>query len=259
MTENTERPVKRLFELLAVEGSLKAQAASMRADLRTTFEKKRHLFEEKRSTFQSIEEGQPAVVEAQSDIQSTVRGELAWLASHWVKAMDTSFQVAEGNTRARADVMLDDGTVLLASVPATALLELEKRIGELHELILAVPTLDPAKGFREDTSRPGIYQAREVVKTRTRKVQEPLVLFPATKEHPAQTQLVSVDRPAGTIREQEWSGLITPAIKSDLLARTEELRRATKQALQRANAVEVTPRSCGKVVFDFILGAGERR
>ena len=50
----------KLHELLAVEGSLKAQAEKVRTDLADTFEKKRHLFSEKRVTFSSSEEAKRA-------------------------------------------------------------------------------------------------------------------------------------------------------------------------------------------------------
>ena len=85
-------------------------------------------------------------------IQTTVQKELGWIKGHMAKALDASFQVAEANTKARADVVLEDdaGTVLLKDVPATALLELEKRAVEIQQLVASIPTLDPAKGFTPD-------------------------------------------------------------------------------------------------------------
>ena len=246
---------KRLFELLVVEGQLKAQAQATRGELRTAFEKKRHLFEEKRKTFLASEEGAAPVVEEQSDIQSTIVGELQWIAGIWAKAIDVSFQVAEGNTLARADVILDNGTVLLSNVPATALLELEKRAGEMQDLLTAIPTLDPAKGFRADEARgAGIYKARDVSKARTKKIEDFVVVVPATPEHPAQVAKVNKDVVTGSIAEQEWSALITPADKARLLDRAEELRRAVKAALHRANAIELSSLpTCGKRLFDYVL------
>src|SRR5262245_34056114 len=195
---------KKLFELLVVEGQLKTQATTTRTDLKATFERKRHLFEEKRKTFTPIDAGSEPVVEEQSDIQSTVPKELRWIAGLWSKALDASYQVTEGNALARADVVLDDGRVLLQAAPATALLELEKRAGEIRDLILAVPTLDPAKGFRPDPDRgKDIARARDVTKTRTKKVEEHLVVVPPTEQHPAQVAKVSRDLVTGTIQEQE--------------------------------------------------------
>jgi hypothetical protein len=250
---------KKLYELLAVDGQLKTQAQTTRGDLRATFEKKRHLFEEKRKTFTSTQEGVEAasIVEEQSDIQTTVPSELQWIASIWSKAIDTSYQVAEGNTIARADVILDDGTTMLENVPATALLELEKRAAELMELLRAVPTLDPAKGFTLDTNRGrDIYKARDVTKTRTHKNQKSLVLIQPTVEHPGQAQMITVDEVIGQITEQEWSSLITPSAKGDMIARAEEVLRAFKAARQRANAVELqNVRTCAAHIFNYVLPA----
>lgn len=246
---------KKLFEILVVESQLKAQAVATRTELRGTFEKKRHLFEEKRKTFLASEEGAQPVVEEQSDIQSTIVSELRWIADIWEKALDVSYQVAAGNTIAKADVVLDNGTVLLSNVPATALLELEKRAGEIQELLKAVPTLDPAKGFQVDAAKgPNIYKARDVTKARTKKIEDYIVVVPATEQHPAQVAKVTKDIVTGAIHEQEWSGLITPADKGKLIERAEELRRAVKAALHRANAVEMPSLpTCGKRLFDYVL------
>ena len=248
----------KLHELLAAEGNLETQAIQTRTDLAGTFEKKRHLFEEKRVTFQPNEEGKPATVESQSDIQSTVRRELAWLSPHLTKAIDAGLQVADANTKARADVVLDDdqGTVLLKGVPATALLELEKRLTEwVLQLAKIIPTLDPAKGFQDDPQRgEAIYKAREITKTRTKKDVKVIVKYDATKEHPAQTELIPIDSPVGIISEQEWSGLITPAEKSDILDRAEQIIRAVRKARSRANDQEVdTTLRIGKALLSFVF------
>lgn len=231
---------KKLHELLAVEGQLKGQAEKTRTGLTATFSNKRHLFEEKVTVFTPVAEGGTPKREQQSDIETTVPVELAWIADIWAKALDVSVQVQDACTTARADVVLDDGTVLMTAVPVLALLELEKRVGEMKGLAEAIPTLDPAKGFRPDAGRgAGYYMAREVSKNRTAKEQRPLVLYPATPEHPAQTQLITQDVVTGTITEQEWSGLITPAQKAEIITRAEELHRAVKQARVRAAQVAV--------------------
>ncbi len=248
----------KLHELLAVEGQLKGQAQATRTELRATFEKKRHLFEKKVVTFQPSEEGAAPITEQQSDLQSTIPQELAWIAGLLTKGLDVAYQVAEANTLARADVIMDNGTVLLKNVPATALLELEKRATEVQELVSAIPTLDPAKGFAADPDQgKNVYRARDVKKTRTRKDPKVITLAAATVEHAAQAQLISVDVPIGSVTEQEWSGLFTPAQKGDMLERAEELRRAIKQARQRANDVAVdvtTMQSVGMAVFSFVFG-----
>lgn len=247
----------KLHEILAVESNLEGQMNKVRAELAATFEKKRHLFEEKRVTFRPLAENEAAVTEAQSDIQSTVPKELEWVSKFFVKALDASFQIAEANTEARADITLEDAestTVLVPSVPATTLLELEKRMAELQHLLSTIPTLDPAKGFRPDPARTHIFEARPVTKARTRKVNKPVVLYEATDKHPAQVQLASEDVVIGTIYEQEWSGLLTPAQKGDLLARVDALIRAIRQARARANSTEVdTSKRIGAKLLRYVL------
>src|SRR5262245_56093581 len=244
----------KLHELIAANGTAKAQADKCRADLLNTFDKKRHHFGQKLVTFTPSEGDGGTVTEEQSDLVTTVRQELAWLACIWTKALDLSHQVNEANTRGIADVVLDDGTVLLKGVQGTSLLELEKRVSEMHALVSAIPTLDPAKGFSPDEQRgTDIHKSREVTKTRTRKAQRPLVLYPATTEHPAQTQLITEDIPVGTIREVEWSGLLTVAQKGDMLERVENLKRAVLTARCRANEVEAKDTAVGATLLGYVL------
>jgi hypothetical protein len=251
-----EGRMAKLHELLAVEGNLKTQAQKTAKDLKHTFETKRHLFGEKRITFTANAEGSAPVTEEQSDIQSTVRKEIEWISAIVAKAIDAGHQIDVANTQATADVIAEDGSVLLKAMPATSLLQLEHRLTEIHELVQALPTLDPAKGFALDAQRAdGTYKAREVHKNRTKKLQRPLELSPATKEHPAQVQLITEDVVVGQILEQEWSALLTPVTKSDILARCDAIRRAVKQARARANEVEVdvAGNRVGKKILDYIF------
>lgn len=246
----------KLHELLAVDANLKGQAQKCRTELQSTLEKKRHLFAQKLVTFTPLAEGAPAETREQSDIQTTVKKEVEWLSNIIKKAVDASYAIDVANTTAKADVVLEDGTALLKDVPATALLQLEKRVKEISEFIHTIPTLDPAKGFEQDPSREtGIYKAREVLKSSTQKVQEPLTLSPATKEHPAQVQLVTKDVKVGTIQELEWSSLITPALKADLLERSEALYRAITQARSRANDIDVDAKShkIAKKLLEYVF------
>jgi hypothetical protein len=250
----------RLHQLLAVESSLSNQADKTSKDLLGTFHSKRHLFEEKKTTFTPNTESAHAVVESQSDIQTTVLGELGWIGKILAKAMDASYMIHVGNSQAKADIVLEDGTILLREVPATALLELEKTLRGVQDLVSKIPTLDPAKGFRPDDSRGvGIYQAREVEKTRTKKTKRPITLYEATDKHPAQVQLIEEDIPVGTIRELEWSALMTPSDKADMLGRAEQLVRAVKAARSRAN--EQTVNTSNKIAADllqYVFGSSVR-
>ena len=249
--------MEKLHALLAVDGNLKAQADKTRLELMSTFEKKTHLFTEKVVNYTPFEEGSTKVVESQLDIQTTVPRELKWISDFLIKSLDVSYLVAEANTNARADVVMEDGTTLLLQLPATSLLELEKRAKELHDFVAAIPTLDPAKGFRPDPDKaPDIYRAREDHKTRTKKMNKVLTLAPPTDKHPAQVQVVVEDVAVGDIQTLEWSGLITTAAKGEMLSRVEMFTRAVKKARSRANEAEAFTgqEKIGAKIIGFIFG-----
>ena len=245
----------KMHQLLAVHKSQKNQANVCRQELIGTFQSKKHHFEETKKTFKSLEEGVPEKVEDQKDIQTSVRVELKWIGEKLVKMMDVNYQVDLGNTMAKADVIVND-KVFLKDVPATHLMALETELNEIMEIIKVIPTLDPAKGFRPDPNRGKyIYVARTVEKPRTRKDKKVITLAPATEKHPAQAQVVDYDKEIGTIIEQEWSSLISPAVKADMLENVETLTRAVQKARARANDQEIDPltNKIGKTVWDYIF------
>lgn len=230
----------KLHELLAVENSARQQGETCRHDLLNTFEKKRHHFAEQIVTFTPKEEGAKPIVESKMGLQTSIQKELDWIGERLCKAMDISHQIDEANMVARQDVVLENGTIILKNVPATSLLQLEKRLKEIQDLAVAIPTLDPAKGFEEDPDRGiGIFRARDVQKKRTKKEQDWVVVVQATKEHPAQVKEKTQDIETGDILQQEWSSLITVAAKGEILDRVEELIRAVKAARSRANEQQV--------------------
>lgn len=248
----------KLHELLAVEGDLRTQAESCRNDLKNTFEKKSHHFTKKVVTFKSTAEGIEDKVESQLNLQSTVAKELAWIGEKIAKALDAGHQIDVANTAAKADVILEDGTVLLREVPSTSLLRMEHRVTEMRDLIHAIGTLDPAKGFEPDpTEGDGIFRAKDEAKNRGEKQFSYIVMVQPTEKHPAQVKELMLDKPIGTAVTQEWSSLITVAAKGDMLDRVEGLLRAVKQARSRANNFELDVRTnkIGAEVWKYVTGA----
>jgi len=249
--------MSKLHELLAVESNLRTQAEATRSDLMNTFEKKRTHFTEQIVTFHPYAEGKAPTEENRLSIQTTVRKELDWISEKIAKAMDTAHQIDVANRTAKADVVLDDGTIVLKDVQATSLLQLEKRIKEIHDLVATIPTLDPAKGFGLDMDRGAdIFRAHDVTKERTEKQFDWKVMVAATDKHPAQVKELMLDKPVGRILQQEWSSMITVAAKGDMLDRSEALLRAVRKARARANEIDVDVKAdkIGDKVLGFVFG-----
>jgi hypothetical protein len=250
--------MSKLHEMLAVEGDLRTQSESCRADLKNTFAKKTQHFTKRVVTFKPLEEGKESKVEGQLDLQTTVSKELSWIGEKIAKSIDVGHQIDIANTGAMADVILESGKVLLNDVPTTSLLRLEHRIVELRDLLHAVPTLDPAKGFEVDPDEgKDIFKAKDDVRPRTEKTFDFRVMVPATDKHPAQVKELMLDKPIGTVVTQEWSSLITVADKGDMLDRVEEVLRAVKKARSRANDTEldVKQNKIGESIIKFVIGS----
>lgn len=250
----------KLHELLANRKGRNQQAEKVLHELTDTLQKKEHHFTRKLVSFTSnTETGGGTTVEEQMDLQTTVPKELKWISEFLIKSLDICYQVEETNTKARADVILENGTTLIADVPATALLEMEKRVKDLRSLVVAIRTLDPAKGFLPDTasSKDGdVFVARDLRKNRTKKVQKPLLLHAGTDKIPAQVQMITEDEIIGVVTTQEWSGLLTVADKGKMLERVEIVSRALKAARQRANDTVSDAQSdkVGAAIINYVFG-----
>lgn len=246
----------KLHELLAVRTSLETQATTATASLSSTFEKKEHLFTGRVKTFTPNGENTIAKTEEQVTLQTSVLSELAWLKQHVSPWLDNMLHIAQGNTDAKSDIILDNGQVLATGIPTSCLLDFERIVDGFRHFALKIPTLDPAKGFTPDLSKGNdVFAARPIQKIRREKRKKIYTLAPATDKHPAQVQLIDEDEPTGLIDEQEWSTMLTPAAKAEILARIEQLARAIKRARMRANSVSVdVNRMVGEGLYRFAFG-----
>lgn len=138
-----------------------------------------------------------------------------------------------GNQQASADLVVD-GQVLVRQATVPLLLFLDKRFKDLRTFIEKLPTLDPNEDWEKDANS-DLYKTPRQTTHRTRKVSRPLVLYPATPEHPAQTQMVSEDEVAGWWDSVKTSGALPVPRQRELLARVDKLIRGVKFAIEEAN------------------------
>lgn len=244
----------KLHEVLAVESGLQTTAKKINEETIKTFGKKdEHFIETVKSVSHFAEDDQKLDTSESKAMVTTVAEKLAYNAGPNIKALDAYLQKEATNQKAHADVVVDDVT-LAAGVPATVLLGLETKLSELRAVYDAIPTLAPGPTWELDPSRKaGVYKSSHPDTTfRTKRNIRPIELSPATQHHPAQVQAVQEDVPVAKITTQTWSGMMTPANKSELLSRLDKLIRAVKRARQRANNTEVEKGAIGKKLFDYI-------
>lgn len=190
------------------------------------------------------------------EIVETVPGKLEHIWGALVDAFDVTMAKENSNTslEARANVVVR-GVIVLADMPATALLALEKRLGMLKNLYSAIPTLDPKFAWAEDKAA-ALAGAMRTLHTqeghKTEKALRHKVLYEATKEHPAQIESYSIDQNVAKVTIDRQSGMVSPATKALWLRRISDLATAVKEARQRANMAEVIPLAVAEDIRSFI-------
>ncbi|MEZ6189414.1 MAG: hypothetical protein R3F62_30980 [Planctomycetota bacterium] len=243
-----DRRTPKLHELLAVEQERKGNADRLRTQTVETFRTSQHHFMGQRRTFRpfAVDEAQGEAagerLEAETRLVKTVSQELDGFLRGLGQWVDVGYQIDQANTEARADLTLN-GEVLAEGVPATFLLQLEKRLREIRSVFKEVPTFDPVRIWTPDpgADKAHVLRAEPVITVRKQRARKYNVMVEATKEHPAQVDVVEVDQPVGEIRSHEWTGLISPRQKQALLDQVETLIGAVKRARARANEGAVDP------------------
>ncbi len=156
------------------------------------------------------------------------------------------------NTTAKSDIAVA-GKIILKDVPISALLFLEKQLVDLRTLAINLPTLPTDRVWNLDEAK-NCYVTESEQTVKTQKKAEVIVLHAPTKEHPAQTQLINVDRTIGHWDTIHLSGALPEKERDTIIERIEKLRDAVKVAREHANSVEVTEQSdFGKSVLGFIF------
>ncbi|MFO0613231.1 MAG: hypothetical protein U0414_11605 [Polyangiaceae bacterium] len=190
------------------------------------------------------EENKKVVARAEAIVKLTIDR----LVEHYDLAATRDY----GNCIAKADVEVD-GKVLLKDVPVAHLLFLEKRVEDLLTFIRKLPTLDPTENWEMNASQ-DLFATAPVQSVRTKKISRALVLYEATKEHPAQVKEITEDVQAGTWSTIKYSSAIPLKKRNEMLRRAEELQKGIKFAREKANATEVEDKKVGRAVLDFVFG-----
>jgi hypothetical protein len=166
--------------------------------------------------------------------------------------IDAVLQKEIANQQARADIVVDD-VVLVAGVPVCALLFMEKEVADLVTFVEKLPTLDPAERWDWDAAQ-NCWTTADQETHRTKKVPTAFTKAPATKEHPAQVEVVMQDLLVGYWHQTKFSGALPADRKAQLRERVVKLQQAIKRAREEANTVTVdTTRRAGDALLGWVF------
>jgi len=243
----------KLHQIIAVEKGVKNRVVKRVTTSYHSLQKKAHsLFAGQAKTYQKREDDGVDLPDKTQRVQANVEEVLADIAEQMTELVDTVAMKDHANCHAKADVVGNDQT-LLTDVPATHLLFLEKQLVDFHTALEAMPVLDAAYDWKKDAAT-SLYKADPIKTTQMAKVDEPIVLYDATTEHPAQTKILSKDKAVGTWTTVMHSGAVAVSRKKELTKRAEALLKAVKFAREEANSVDAPKKEHGEAIFSYLLG-----
>lgn len=243
-----------LHQVLAVTGPLSTQSQNILNETIHTFQKKDSHFDGLKKDYTAIDVEAGNLQDERKEVVTTVAEKLKYTVKSFVPAVDALISKEQTNSsgKATAKITIDGIEMDLA---ATSLLSLENQITQFRNVLKTIPTLDPTRIWEPlDKDNRAILATPVEKKVRYNKVPTPLRLAEATKEHKEQVQVVNIDKAVGTWDTMYLSGRITPADKSDLLARADNLLFDVKRARAKANRAIVVDTKVGQHIVNHVFG-----
>lgn len=247
----TQIKTKKLHEILAIEKGLKARSYGKIDEMQKALSRQ-DLFNGHFRKWLPISDTSEIFPPESKKVQAFAKELLNQYLDLREDVFDIELSKDLTNGTARADIVVGDQTIA-AEVPATTLLFLEKELTDLRTFIQAIPILDAAENWSQDVNNEFLYKTEPEKVSRTKKIEKALVLYEATKDHPAQVKTTTEDVIIGNWETVKTTGAIPVGEKLRYWQNVNILLDSVKQARERANAAVVVERKLGKAIFDFIM------
>lgn len=239
-----------LHQVLAAEKGVKGRANRTFTDAHHTVTKTPLLSGIARVYTPNDDDGERLPPES-APVQINARDAITDVQTALTELFDVVITKDAANQIAEADLIVD-GNVLVSNVPVTTLLFLEKQLTDIYTFVRKLPVLDPAEQWHLDDQR-GHYTTVPVMTARSKKIMKTHIAYPATTEHPAQTQTYGEDVQVGLWTTLKFSGALPTARVAELTARVVTLQKAVTAARQAANGMEVSDRKMGDAVLGYLF------
>jgi hypothetical protein len=252
MTTNGQNRTLKLHQILAVDNSTRTQIQKDLTELYHLLQKTQLLSGLSR-TYEPTKENGEQLTPEETLLQVRTPDIIRKTSDILVNLYDTVSTRDFANCDAKADVILEDGSILIKDAPATFLLWLEKKLDDVHTLVSNLPVLPADTEWVFDEAQ-NCYKNKNAVKTaKTEKVFYPLVLFEGNDKHPPQVSEKSREEVIGYWTTIKYSGSLEAKEVAKIKNRVEKLQKAVKFAREKANSVDAPKIEVGKKIMDYIF------
>ncbi|HLO84200.1 MAG TPA: hypothetical protein VK203_04175 [Nostocaceae cyanobacterium] len=241
----------KLNQVIAVLQTVKANSTKAKTAVYHLIQKTA-LFQGISRTFQPVDEDGFVYPPENQALQMRAEELLTQFEQACTELFNLSATQDWSNAQAKADIVVD-GTTILREVPISYLLFLEKQLTDIKTFISSLPVLDNSESWVFDQQQE-CFATEPKFTTKTKKIMKPVVLYEATKEHPAQVKESFEDVPEGTWRTVKFSGAISQARQNELLRRVDKLTQEVIFAREQANSLEVTQQNqVARSIFGYLF------
>lgn len=238
----------KLNQIIAVVTGMKTRNE---AALKDAHRWQQQLLQGQQRTYRPKDEDGEKLPGEKKAVQLRVQDVLKQVAANLTEFWDAVATQETGNTTARADIVID-GVVVVAQVPVTVLLFLEKQLLDLQTFVGGIPTLPTEHEWDYDENS-DLFVTEPTETVRTKKIPTRFVKQEPTKEHPAQVEIIYVDEVAGYWTQKLSSGAIPVKQKTEYQDRVRKLLQAVKVAREEANSVLVDQQKIGKFIMGYLF------
>jgi hypothetical protein len=236
---------KKLNQVLAVEKTVKAKREDQFTKIYRDLQKS-ELTQGLARTYSPKDDNGEKLPSESKKVQLRVEDAFSDITEAMAEVFNLAALKDATNCNAKADVVVD-GETIVANVPATHLLWVEKKLASIVDAITKAPTLSQDVVWTKDEGQ-GLYRSDAVETVKTKKIEEHKVVIQPTKEHPGQFVKVTEDVAVGTWKTIHLSGAITEDRKKQLLLRVEKFQQAVKVAREEANQTPVVELSTAVII-----------
>lgn len=237
-------------QILALEKTAKGNAESVITKSHHVMQKDALLNGISRTYQKKYEDGDDFPAE-RTRVQVRVREEIEKVSAALARAFDLTATKELTNTVVKADVVVD-GVTLLHDVPGTVLLSLERELVNIATFVDKLPTLDMAEDWRYDENT-NSYATESTQTAKSKKILKSVVLYEATKEHPAQVREFTEDQVVGYWTQVKYSGALPAREVAEMKARVRSLRDAVKVAREEANTAQAKDLKVGDALLGYVF------